>query len=1102
MLVKFSTFSERLVRVLKFAQVHCRRKNLDYITMDTLMMGIMYENWGAGSFVLKKKDMTIPPGVRAFPADELSETLADKDARMLDMDITPYAKRALIRATQISKSYKHNWVGTEHLLIALAEDDTHNLDFWWDEGNITRHEIIEEVQNMIQNNPRYRERILDKRDKKFMKNLNLERGPVSGWTKWKIDTEEDKPKPLRPIIARNRIWQSPRGYSMEDYIINLSEKAEKRTAVKAFGRETEITKIIQTLMRRRKNNSLLVGEPGVGKTHIATALAIEIAEGNVPERLASKEVIEVDLTALVAGTKYRGEFEERIKIIIQECKRTGEIILVIDEIHQLIGAGGGEGAMDAANIVKPALSRSELQVIGATTVSEYKRYIEKDLALARRFQIIKILEPNFEDCFTIISSLKNYYEYHHNVTLMNDAINSAIKLSSQYVGDRFLPDKAIDLIDEAAAKSRLIKTTYPPYIQDAQDEIDEVYETKMNAVENEEWDKADQYALVEREAKDALEWLTLRFREVQLTRNCKVTPSIVQEVISEWTGIPLKTLSEDEKDRLLNLEQILHQRVIGQNKAVTAVTQAVRRARVGLKNPNRPIANFLFCGPTGVGKTELAKALADSFFGNEDAMLRLDMSEYMEKHTVAKLIGSPAGYVGYEDGGILTEAIKAKPYTLLLLDEIEKGHLDIYNILLQVLDDGRLTDSKGNIVDFTNTIIIMTSNIGSQQIQEYQEKTKKEEKENTSLMYRQSDQTEDDLKREKIAEKEKLDDVLTGIVKTELQKYFRPELLNRIDHLVVFNQLTYDEVQQIADLMLNSLQKRLLEQGLMFDYDSAVLETVAKKGYDPIYGARPLRRVITEDIENIISNKVLEDPHDHKKFELCVGVFFHDKNWLFIFQPDVDAEVIKNTTYEYFLFWDSIPQENHRRSEYGYKQVMWLREKIKEKAVLRVALFNLSLQPYTVGRIRRELKKREIEAKREPRWTFLEKYLYFFEHRYSFLLNDDEFDELREHIRQKYGMSPRPLKHVFPDDEYKAFIMQQIDNPLFNPDAVRYDEQKVAENATLEKCSLELEGDDIYDVARYHMAEQKYYKHINTDIHKGLTFDYDERKYNPFVSYK
>ncbi|MEL6130036.1 MAG: ATP-dependent Clp protease ATP-binding subunit, partial [Cyanobacteria bacterium J06628_4] len=605
------------------------------------------------------------------------------------------------------------------------------------------------------------------------------------------------------------------------------------------GREKEIERVIQILGRRTKNNPVLIGEPGVGKTAIAEGLAQRIANGDVPDILEEKRVVTLDIGLLVAGTKYRGEFEERLKKIMDEIRSAANVILVIDEVHTLIGAGAAEGAIDAANILKPALARGELQCIGATTLDEYRKHIERDAALERRFQPVMVGEPSVEETIEILHGLRDRYEQHHKLKISDESLEAAAKLADRYISDRFLPDKAIDLIDEAGSRVRLINSQLPPAAKELDRELRTVLKDKDNAVRSQDFDKAGELRDREMEIKAEIRAIAQSKRTDEAggtTESPVVTEEDIAHIVASWTGVPVNKLTETESDKLLNMEDTLHQRVIGQDEAVKAISRAIRRARVGLKNPNRPIASFVFSGPTGVGKTELTKTLASYFFGSEEAMIRLDMSEFMERHTVSKLIGSPPGYVGYSEGGQLTEAVRRRPYTVVLFDEIEKAHPDVFNMLLQILEDGRLTDAKGRTVDFKNTLLILTSNIGSKVI----------EKGGGGLGFElEEDAAESQYNR------------IRSLVNEELKQYFRPEFLNRLDEIIVFRQLTKPEVKEISDILLKEVFGRLTEQGITLEVTDKFKERLVEEGYNPSYGARPLRRAIMRLLEDTLAEEIL-----------------------------------------------------------------------------------------------------------------------------------------------------------------------------------------------------------------------------------------------------
>ena len=626
------------------------------------------------------------------------------------------------------------------------------------------------------------------------------------------------------------------GSALEKFGRDLTKAAKNGEIDPVIGREKEIKRVIQILSRRTKNNPVLIGEPGVGKTAVAEGLALEIANGNVPEILRDKKVVSLDLTGMIAGAKYRGDFEERIKSAIDEVKKSKDTILFIDELHTIVGAGSAEGSADAANILKPSLARGDFQVIGATTINEYRKYIEKDAALERRFQPVKVGEPTKEQAVEILKGLRDSYEAHHKVRITNEAIEAAVNLSSRYIADRYLPDKAIDLIDEGASKVKLKGLTSPPDIKSLEELIDKLEQEKASAINEQDFERAAKLRDEQKNVQSQLDTAKKEWYENRENRNGEVTPEVIAEIVSEWTGIPVVQLTKEESERLLNLEKELHERVVGQNEAVSSVAKAIRRGRVGLKDPKRPIGSFIFLGPTGVGKTELCKALAAAMFGDENAMLRIDMSEYMEKHTVSRLVGSPPGYVGFAEGGQLTEKVRRKPYSVILFDEIEKAHPDVFNILLQILDDGRLTDSQGRTVDFKNTVIIMTSNIGAKLLTEKR----------SSLGF--TDENSENKETENTKE----------LVLGELKKAFRPEFINRIDDIIVFDRLSKDEIKEIAVKMLAGLKKRLSDMEIEIEFTDEAISAIADKGFDEVYGARPLRRAITSDIEDPLSEKMLD----------------------------------------------------------------------------------------------------------------------------------------------------------------------------------------------------------------------------------------------------
>ena len=646
-------------------------------------------------------------------------------------------------------------------------------------------------------------------------------------------SEEDNGKKKKGKKAKKNSSDDARKF-LNNYCNNLTVKAKKGEIDSIIGREKEISRAVQILCRRTKNNPCLIGEPGVGKTAIAEGLAIRIAKGEVPARLMNKEIYLLDLTALVAGTQFRGQFEGRIKGLVDEVKHEGNIILFIDEVHNLVGTGDSEGTMNAANILKPALSRGEIQVIGATTIDEYRKNIEKDSALERRFQSVMVGEPTEEETVAILKGLRDKYEAHHKVKITDEAIETAVKMSSRYIADRFLPDKAIDLIDEAASRVRLKAFTAPPNLKEMENEIKRLQEEKASAVRSQDFENAAKIRDKEKDLQTLLDDEKEKWKNSSSHDVKEISTEDIASVVSAWSGIPVNQLTKEESEKLLNMEQIMHERIVGQDKAVSSIAKAIRRGRVGLKNPNRPLGSFIFLGPTGVGKTELCKTLAEAMFGNEDAIIKLDMSEYMEKHTVSKLIGSPPGYVGFDEGGQLTEKMRRKPYSVVLFDEIEKAHPDVFNMLLQILEDGVLTDSQGRKVSFKNSIIIMTSNVGASKITDNK----------TALGFGGSEGGNADIE---------------SLVMGDLKKTFKPEFLNRIDEIIVFNQLEKDDIVEIAKRMLKSLKKRLADMEIEVEFTDTAISALAAAGFDKVYGARPLRRAIQQKIEDPLSELILEE---------------------------------------------------------------------------------------------------------------------------------------------------------------------------------------------------------------------------------------------------
>ena len=785
-------YTERAEKVLKIAHTEAKAMGHQVVGTEHILLGLIQEGDGIAAQAL------IAMGLDLDKIRSQVEQIAGIGQPFNgEVGFTPRVKRVLELANEETHRQDVNYIGTEHLLLGLVMEG---------EGIAAR--------------------IL----------LNLNVSPEKVWKQvvkllgGELD-ESAIPGPNSVPISKNAgPVNTP---ALNEFGRDLTLQAREGRLDPVIGREKEIERVIQVLSRRTKNNPALIGEPGVGKTAIAEGLAQGIISNRVPEILANKRVITLDLASMVAGSKYRGEFEERLKKVMEEIRVDGNIILFIDELHTLIGAGAAEGAIDAANILKPALARGELQCIGATTIDEYRKYIEKDSALERRFQPIMVGEPTVEEAILILRGLRDRYEAHHRVKITDEAIEASVRLSNRYISDRFLPDKAIDLMDEAASRVRLASFTTPPDLKSLEDETERLKKEKEAAVASQEFEKAAQIRDQEHKIRTDLAeqrevWQNKRYKE-----NAMVTPDDIAQIVASWTGIPVKKLAQEESDRLLHLEDILHQRLIGQEDAVTAVAKAVRRARAGLKDPKRPIGSFIFLGPTGVGKTELGRALAEAMFGDEKALIRIDMSEYMEKHSVSRLVGAPPGYVGHEEGGQLTEAVRRKPYGVVLLDEIEKAHPEVFNILLQVLEDGRLTDTKGRTVDFRNTVIIMTSNVGSSFLR----------KEAMGFSAKKDEKTEYKTMR--------------GHVMEELKRTFRPEFLNRIDELLVFHTLQEEHLEKITEVLMRQVNVRLLEHGLELKADKSAIKLIAKEGNDPVFGARPLRRAIQRLIEDALSEKIL-----------------------------------------------------------------------------------------------------------------------------------------------------------------------------------------------------------------------------------------------------
>ena len=790
---------------------------------------------------------------------------------------TNRAEKAIEIANDIALELGHNYIGTEHILYGLCKEGTGVASKVLENQNITAEEILQEIENLVGTGEPLNENEslgFTPRCKRIIENAFIEarklgsefigtehlligimREGDSVAVRVMMNLNIDPRKLYNEIVkvlnedgmdsntARNQSDKNSGSFNstptLNQFGSDLTKQAREGKLDPVIGRKNEIDRVIQILSRRTKNNPCLIGELGVGKTAVVEGLAEKIVTEDVPEMLKNKRVVSVDISGMVAGAKYRGDFEERIKKCLAEVKKAGDVILFIDEIHTIVGAGSAEGAVDAANILKPLLARGEVQVVGATTLNEYRKYIEKDSALERRFSPVTVGEPTEEETIKILEGLRDKYEAHHNVKITEAAIKAAVDLSIRYINDRFLPDKAIDLMDEAASRVKMRTYTMPDNLKEIEEKIDSLDKEKEDAIRLQDFEKAATLRDKEKEQKEKLEKEKKKWQNKNSKNVLNLTEEDIAEVIASWTGIPVNKITQDENEKLKHLEETLHKRVIGQNEAVEAVSKAIRRGRVGLKDPNRPIGSFLFLGPTGVGKTELSKALAESLFGNEDSMIRVDMSEFMEPHSVAKLIGSPPGYVGYDDGGQLTEKIRRKPYSVILFDEIEKAHPDVMNMLLQILDDGRLTDAQGRTVNFKNTVIIMTSNVGARMITD-----------KNVLGFSQSQANKEG--QEKEYENIKKD------VMAELKKQFRPEFINRIDDIIVFHKLTEEDVKQIIEIMLRQVQNRLKDQDYIVEIDDSVKELVAKKGIDTNYGARPLKRAIQSNVEDKIAEAILD----------------------------------------------------------------------------------------------------------------------------------------------------------------------------------------------------------------------------------------------------
>ena len=791
MTYKFTNSAQNVIEIAKEIAVELGH---NYIGTEHILYGLAEEENGVASKVLENQGVT-PDNV----LEEIENLIGrDDEKEITSLSFTPRTKRIIENAFVEARKLDSEYIGTEHILIGIMrEADSIAVRIMLDLG-VNPQKLYNEIVKVLEED----------------ENINNQEGNSSK--------------------NSGSFNSTP---TLNQYGTDLTKEASMGKLDPVIGRKNEIERVVQILSRRTKNNPCLIGEPGVGKTAVVEGLAEKIVQGDVPELLKNKRVVTVDLSSMVAGAKYRGDFEERIKKALNEVKKAGDVILFIDEIHTIVGAGSAEGAIDAANILKPLLARGEIQLIGATTLNEYRKYIEKDSALERRFSPVTVNEPTHEETVQILKGIRDKYEAHHNIKITDEAINSAVELSSRYINDRFLPDKAIDLIDEASSKIRLTSLEEPESIKELENKIQNMNQEKEGAVKIQKFEKAAKLRDEVNSLKEELEKEKNKWKNKKTKTIPKLTEEDIAKVIASWTGIPAAKITQDENKKLKNLDKELHKRVIGQNEAVDAVAKAIRRSRVGLKNPNRPIGSFLFLGPTGVGKTELSKALAESLFGTEDAMIRIDMSEFMEPHSVAKLIGAPPGYVGFDDGGQLTEKIRRKPYSVILFDEIEKAHPDVMNMLLQILEDGRLTDSQGRTVNFKNTVIIMTSNIGARLITDKK-----------SLGFANSSE-EDETKE--------YEDIKKNVM-AELKKELRPEFINRIDDIIVFHKLNDDEIRSIIDLLLRNVEQRLVEQGLNIKIDKSVKELIAKKGVDKEFGARPLRRAIQNIVEDKLAEEILD----------------------------------------------------------------------------------------------------------------------------------------------------------------------------------------------------------------------------------------------------
>ena len=810
--------TERAQNAINLAAQSAMEMGHNYVGTEHILMGLIREGGGVAAKVLAENGITdskVISKIEFFVGTDLPTNSPS-------ISFTPRTKSIFERSYSESRRLGHNYIGTEHILIALLRETESLAMRILADLDINPQKLYTDILKLMNEN-----------------NFG------------EIHSPSPSGDPVTPTSKKSKGEKTP---TLDKFGRDLTQMARELKLDPVIGRDTIIERVIQILSRRTKNNPCLIGEPGVGKTAVAEGLAQKIVQGLVPEILKDKKVITLDLSSMVAGAKYRGEFEEHLKGVMDEINKAGNIILFIDEIHTIIGAGAAEGAIDAANILKPALARGEIQIIGATTLEEYRKHIEKDSALERRFQSIILDEPTAEESIEILMGIRDKYEAHHRVKITDEAIAAAVNMSIRYIPDRFLPDKAIDLIDEAASRTRIKTLTAPPDVKEIEDKIEVVRKEKEAAIMAQEYEKAAKLRDEEKTLSESLKSQKDNWETESQNNTVQVTPDEISEIVSSWTGVPVKSIEEGESEKLLRLESQLHKRVIGQDEAVTAVSKAIRRGRVGLKDPKRPIGSFIFLGPTGVGKTELSKALAEEMFGDEDSLIRIDMSEYMEKHSVSRMVGSPPGYVGYDEGGQLTEKVRRKPYSVLLFDEIEKAHPDVFNLLLQILEDGILTDSQGRRVDFRNTVIIMTSNLGARTITE-----------NRSLGFSSQEQN-----AERDYSKIKSD------VMSELKKSFRPEFLNRIDDIIVFRQLVKEDIKKIALRMLSTLTERILAKGITAEFSDAATEHLAEAGFDPVYGARPLRRAIQSQVEDMLAEKMLSG--DIKSGD-SIKIDFSDNNF-------------------------------------------------------------------------------------------------------------------------------------------------------------------------------------------------------------------------------